>query len=81
MVFTFLINNISISNGWYAKLYFLSYIDILRLDYRLCVVILEKVLDLKKNIDVSNRYIGRHRTLPIYRIEKNLCFFRSGSME
>ena len=36
---------------------------------------LEKVLDFKK-IDVSNRYIGRHRCiLPIYRIEKNIDVF------
>ena len=37
---------------------------------------LEKVLDFKKFIDVSNRYIGRHRcTLPLYRIEKKIDVF------
>ena len=31
---------------------------------------------LKKNFNVSNRYIGRHRcTIPIHRIEKNIMFF------
>ena len=42
---------------------------------------LEKVLDLKKNIDVSNQYIGRYRcTLLIYRIEENIdVFFQSGN--
>jgi hypothetical protein len=37
---------------------------------------LEKVLDLKKNIDFSYRYIGRHRCiLPVYHIEKIDVFF------
>ena len=43
---------------------------------------LENVLDFeeKKNIDVSNRYIGRHRCiLSIYRIEKNIDVFSKWS--
>ena len=37
---------------------------------------LEKVLNFQKNIDISNRYIGRHWcTLPIYCIEKNIDVF------
>ena len=37
---------------------------------------LEKVLNLQKSIDVSNRYIGRHRCiLPIYRTEKKIDVF------
>ena len=55
---------------WFVpeKLYFLSYIDLL--DYRLCDVMLEKVLDLKKSMfltdtsedmDAYFRYINRKK--------------------
>ena len=39
---TYLFNNIWISDGLYKKFYFLRFI---RLDYRLCDVMLEKILD------------------------------------
>ena len=64
--------------SYFNKVVFSQLCRFIRLDYRLCDVMLDKVLDFQKNIDVSNRYIGRHRcTLPIYRIEKKKSMFFS----